>query len=143
MCLDQDQYDFLGNVASVSGYGLTENGTSGELLTWNVKIIDSQECREQFAQNITNYINDEGASIRTFVSKRLCTSLPNGLDDGVVCGQGIPIDCGDGSACYSGSCKGDSGGPMTALDDYDRETLVGIVSGKKLFEHFKYIINYI
>ena len=32
---------------------------------------------------------------------------------------------------------------MTALDDDNRETLIGIVSGKKTFRHFKYIINYI
>ena len=142
VCLGKDESDFLSKVASVSGYGETEDGTSGELLTWNVKIIDNQKCKEQFVHNITNYYNDKGVDT---ISNKLCQALPNGLDDGFVCGQGIEFDGGDcfQGAFYSGSCKGDSGGPMTALDDDNRETLIGIVSGKKLFEHFKYIINYI
>ena len=31
---------------------------------------------------------------------------------------------------FSGSCKGDSGGPLTAEDIDGRQTLIGIVSGK-------------
>ena len=30
---------------------------------------------------------------------------------------------------FSGSCKGDSGGPLTAQDKNDKRTLIGIVSG--------------
>ena len=33
---------------------------------------------------------------------------------------------------FSGSCKGDSGGPLTAEDIDGRQTLIGIVSGKIL-----------
>ena len=34
---------------------------------------------------------------------------------------------------FSGSCKGDSGGPLTAEDIDGRQTLIGIVSGKMFF----------
>ena len=35
---------------------------------------------------------------------------------------------------FSGSCKGDSGGPLTAEDIDGRQTLIGIVSGKIFFQ---------
>ena len=56
---------------------------------------------------------------------RLCKALPTGLNDGLLCARGIQKDGG-----FTGSCKGDSGGPLIGYGLEDKKTLIGIVSGK-------------
>ena len=103
----------------MQGYGTTEDGTVGNLLETNVTIINNRACKEQFEKNITAY------KYKAAVSQKLCKALPFGLNDALLCAQGIQNQDG----VFSGSCKGDSGGPMTAQDDENKKTLIGIVSG--------------
>ena len=58
----------------------------------------------------------------------LCDALPNGLNDGVLCAQGIQGD--EDPKVFTGSCRGDSGGPLISDGPEDKRTLVGIVSGR-------------
>ena len=137
-CIDQGEEDFYGRVAKVQGYGVTEDKTSGTLLETNVTIITNKECYNQFRSNISSFPG------RRIVERQMCTALPLGLNNGFLCAQvnrisfyrfvhlftvfsqGIMNDEG----IFSGSCKGDSGGPLTAEDIDGRQTLIGIVSGK-------------
>ena len=56
-CLDQGEKTFYEEIATVQGYGLTENGVQGGLLETNVTIINNQQCLEQFESNITDTDN--------------------------------------------------------------------------------------
>merc|ERR1712226_230706 len=58
--------------------------------------------------------------------KKILQALPLGLNYGLLCAQGI---FKEDKNIYTGSCKGDSGGPLTQRDEKDRTTLIGIVSG--------------
>eukprot|EP00092_Neocalanus_flemingeri_P000634 GFUD01000676.1.p1 GENE.GFUD01000676.1~~GFUD01000676.1.p1 ORF type:complete len:571 (-),score=137.70 GFUD01000676.1:32-1744(-) len=114
-CIDQGQ-DNVGKIATVQGYGLTEFGEQGKLLETNVTVITNEDCIEYLAYNATD--ND-------FVKQKIDAALPHGLNYGLICAQGTMNEEG----IFSGSCKGDSGGPLTALNEDDRTTLIGIVSG--------------
>ena len=59
---------------------------------------------------------------------QLCQALPTGLNDGFLCARGIMDD--EDPTLFSGSCKGDSGGPLIGDGLEDKRTLIGIVSGK-------------
>jgi len=120
-CLDQGEKTFYEEIATVQGYGLTEDGVNGDLLETNVTIINNQQCLRQFESNITNTLNK--ATILT----QLCKALPTGLNDGFLCAQGIQSD--EDPLLFSGSCKGDSGGPLIGNGLEDKRTLIGIVSG--------------
>merc|ERR1712059_135718 len=116
-CLDKD-LDLPGRNATSVGYGLTEFNTSGDLLAADMKIISNIDCKRFYNENITKNANATKFS-------KLQLALPYGLDYGLLCTQGFQNDEG----VFSGPCKGDSGSPLSATDDNDRETLVGIVSG--------------
>lgn len=117
MCLDRREEDaYIGSVATIQGYGETENGTRGDLLEANVTVISNEDCKEMLQENATDHRKVEihgGAA------------LPLGLE-GLFCSQGIYKD-----GVFSGPCKGDAGGPLTAVDkkNKDRTTLIGIISG--------------
>ena len=65
-------------------------------------------------------------AVKVNIVGQLCEALPTGLNDGFLCAQGIMNDEG----VFSGSCKGDSGGPLIGDGLEDKRTLIGIVSGK-------------
>ena len=56
-CLDQGEKTFYEEIATVQGYGLTEDGVNGDLLETNVTIINNQQCLRQFESNITNTLS--------------------------------------------------------------------------------------
>eukprot|EP00092_Neocalanus_flemingeri_P019183 GFUD01020782.1.p1 GENE.GFUD01020782.1~~GFUD01020782.1.p1 ORF type:complete len:726 (+),score=150.54 GFUD01020782.1:33-2210(+) len=114
-CIDQGQ-DNIDKIATVQGYGLTETGERGELLETNVTVITNELCKEYLDHNATN---------NKLVRQKIDKALPFGLKYGLICAQGKMNDEG----IFRGSCKGDSGGPLTALNEDDRTTLIGIVSG--------------
>jgi len=114
-CIDQGQ-DNIGRVATVQGYGFTETGERGSLLETNVTIITNEKCKEYLNYNATD---------NQIVRNQIDKALPHGLNYGLLCAQGTMNDAG----VFRGSCKGDSGGPLTADNDKGRRTLVGIVSG--------------
>ena len=58
---------------------------------------------------------------------QLCKALPTGLNDGFLCARGIQSE--EDPGIFSGSCKGDSGGPLIGDGVEDKRTLIGIVSG--------------
>eukprot|EP00092_Neocalanus_flemingeri_P037709 GFUD01041055.1.p1 GENE.GFUD01041055.1~~GFUD01041055.1.p1 ORF type:complete len:698 (+),score=145.05 GFUD01041055.1:85-2178(+) len=114
-CLDQGM-EKEGKLATIQGYGLTETGERGTLLEANVTIISNAQCKEQLDFNTTN---------NKVARKQIDQALPQGLNYGLLCAQGEKNEDG----IYRGSCKGDSGGPLTSLNEKQRTTLVGIVSG--------------
>ena len=120
-CLDQGEKTFYEETATVQGYGLTEDGENGALLETNVTIINNQQCLEQFESNITDTKNKDK------IVSELCKALPSGLNDGLLCARGIQSD--EDPELFSGSCKGDSGGPLIGNGIEDKRTLIGIVSG--------------
>ena len=117
-CLDQG-IDITDKIATVQGYGTTETGTKGKLLETNVTVISNQMCKEILNANITGPNGDNNR-------KKILQALPLGLNYGLLCAQGI---FKEDKKIYTGSCKGDSGGPLTQRDEKDRTTLIGIVSG--------------
>ena len=52
------------------------------------------------------------------------------MNDGFLGAKGILNERG----VFTGSCIGDSGGPLMAQNEDDRRTLIGIVSGKLISE---------
>merc|ERR1712110_1096277 len=121
-CLDQGEKSFYEEIATVQGYGLNEEGERGALRETNVTIINNQQCSQQFESNITDTLDK---AVQVNIVGQLCEALPTGLNDGFLCAQGIMNDEG----VFSGSCKGDSGGPLIGDGLEDKRTLIGIVSG--------------
>jgi len=101
----------------VQGYGKTDEGTKGKLLEANVTVISNQRCKEIFQANI---------STDPSIFRKLLQSIPLGLEDGMMCTQGI---YNPSTKKTTGTCKGDSGGPLFLEGGQRRKTLVGIVSG--------------
>jgi len=114
-CIDQGQ-DNEDRTATVQGYGLTELGERGELLETNVTVINNEYCKEILDSNTTDNKN---------ARSKIDSALPKGLQYGLFCAQGDMNEEG----IFKGSCKGDSGGPLTTPNDEGRTTLIGIVSG--------------
>ena len=71
---------------------------------------------------------------------QLCKALPTGLNDGFLCAQGIQSD--DDPNLFSGSCKGDSGGPLIGDGLEDKRTLIGIVSGN-IISIYTHLVNFV
>ena len=59
---------------------------------------------------------------------QLCKALPTGLNDGLLCAQGIQSK--EDPELFSGACKHDSGGPLIGDGIDDESTLIGVISGK-------------
>eukprot|EP00092_Neocalanus_flemingeri_P070336 GFUD01086316.1.p1 GENE.GFUD01086316.1~~GFUD01086316.1.p1 ORF type:complete len:596 (-),score=125.76 GFUD01086316.1:106-1893(-) len=115
ICLDQG-VAVEGKIGTVQGYGLTVDGTRGKLVEANVTIISNNQCKEQLDFNTTN---------NHVARKQIYQALPQGLNYGLMCTHGEKNEEG----VYPGPCKGDAGGPLIILDENQRSTLVGIVSG--------------
>ena len=113
-CIDQG-LEKEGKVATVQGFGKTESGKGGELLEANVTVISNQKCKDIFQTNLTSTI-----------FRQIVQSIPLGLKYGMMCTQGI---YNSETNQTTGSCKGDSGGPLFQSGIEQRKTLVGIVSG--------------
>jgi len=114
-CMDKGM-EIEGKLGNIQGYGLTEFGIRGKLLEANVTIISNNDCVEALNYNLTD---------NSVARKQIDQALPQGLSYGLLCARGEKIN----ENVYRGSCKGDSGGPLTTKDEEDRTTLVGIVSG--------------
>ena len=52
-CINLAKSENYGVKALVQGYGLTENGTRGQLLETNVTLATNEKCSSQFKTNIT------------------------------------------------------------------------------------------
>ena len=115
ICFDQG-LDKEGKIGTVQGYGETEEGTSGKLLEANVKVISNQKCKEILETRITD----------PSIFEALVRSIPLGLQDGMMCTEGI---YNPSTNQTTGPCKGDTGGPLFLEGSNKRKTLVGIVSG--------------
>lgn len=115
-CLDQGREDIIGKTATVQGYGTTETGSVGTLLEANLTIISNDRCEDIIHHNVTKSDLFKG---------QLNKGLPKGLNNQLLCGRGEKLENG----VFRGSCKGDSGGPLTVNNSDKRKTLTGIVSG--------------
>ena len=67
------------------GYGVTEDGTSGQLREANVTVISNEFCTEMWRHNGTD----------RQIKRQLTNALPNGIDYGLLCAQGKSLihDC--------------------------------------------------
>jgi len=118
-CMDKGM-ELEGKLGNIQGKGNTEFGTRGTLLEANLTIISNEDCVEALNYNTT------GNSVER---NKIDRALPQGLNYGLLCARGEKIKNKNGKIVYRGSCKGDSGGPLTVKDESLRRTLVGIVSG--------------
>ena len=66
----------------LQGYGLTEDGSRGNLLEANVTIISNDLCKEYLQYNVSQ--NDNGR-----IKLEISNALKNGLNFGLLCAQGI------------------------------------------------------
>ena len=114
--MDKSGLDIIGRTATVQGKGVTEVGEVGSLLETNVTVISNELCSE-----IINY----NGTLNKAIKRNIDRHLPKGLDGSFLCAQGIVTDDG----VFPGSCKGDSGGPLTLHDDMGKQTLIGVVVG--------------
>jgi len=118
-CLNVGKFDTIGKIATIQGFGLTEDNTKGDLLETNVTIISNEECKISLNEKL------EG---QEDLKSKMNKALPQGLNYGLLCAKGEQVP-GSDPAIYKGSCRGDSGGPLTTKDPENRVTLAGIVSG--------------
>ena len=79
-CLDRPGQENVGKIATVQGYGTTEEGEVGSLLETNVTVITNDQCKEYFNYNET--LNKNNA-----IQRLIDTALPNGLNYGFLCAQ--------------------------------------------------------
>ena len=115
LCLDRGNSRHFGVRARFQGYGLTPNGTSGDLKNMPAIIISNGECRDIMRQS---KIYGE-----SHVKRQLCNAVPSGLNDGHLCTHGIP----DNNGTFQEPCKGDSGGPLFVKGV--KWTIYGVISG--------------
>ena len=115
-CIDQG-LEKVGKIATVQGFGLTETGSKGDLLEANVTVISDEDCVQTLRSN---------TSANIIARQKIIKALPLGLNVGLMCAAGI---LNKETNVTSGSCKGDSGGPLTQVNPQGRTTLIGIVSG--------------
>ena len=99
VCLPDTDQDFTGQLASVAGWGVTENGGSSNILLEleGLEVLSDQECRLRDLLGL-------GSSA---------------ISDDMVCAGG---DEGQ-NVCY-----GDSGGPLMVQEADTTFTLIGVVS---------------
>ena len=64
------------------GYGYTTTSSSGDeaATTGTVTVLSQEQCRDMWRHN---------ASLYPIVQRRLSYALPNGIDYGLLCAQGI------------------------------------------------------
>ncbi|CAH2084081.1 unnamed protein product [Euphydryas editha] len=100
ICMPQDDTDFTGRVATVTGWGrLTYNGIVPSILQEvQVPVIDNSACQEMF---------HTAGHAKKILNSFICAGYANGQRD---------------------SCEGDSGGPLVLQRDDGRWQLVGTVS---------------
>jgi len=122
-CLSSNSDDLSGRVASITGYGETEEGNDAgkRLGTVNVTLVDYQTCYTE----LENYLTT--GKKKDCKRTKFCDSAPYGMSDQQICGRGKAV-CTNGEKIYGGACKGDSGSPVEAMLDGKR-TVVGIISG--------------
>ena len=80
-CMDQGQYDNVDKVATIQGYGETEDGSRGGLLEANVTVISNDQCKD--------YLNYNSSDPK--VEKKLKIALRDGINYGFLCSQGRPL----------------------------------------------------
>ena len=115
-CIDKPGQDNVNKLATVQGYGITEDGEVGNLLETNVTVITNDQCKEYFKHNIT---------LNKAIKRQIERALSNGLDESILCTQGHMTEDG----VFTEPCKRDSGGSLTIHDDMGKQTLIGVVSG--------------
>ena len=120
LCLDQGNSRHFGVLARFQGYGLTPDGTHGDLKDMPTFVISNEECRDIMRQSKFY----EKAPVK----KHLCASVPSGLHDGHLCTHGIP----DNNGTFQEPCKGDSGGPLFVKGV--KWTILGVISGTIWFQ---------
>ena len=117
LCLDQGNSRHFGVLARFQGYGLTPDGTHGDLKDMPTFVISNEECRDIMRQSKFY----EKAPVK----KHLCVAVPSGLHDGHLCTHGIP----DNNGTFQEPCKGDSGGPLFVKNADWKWTIYGVISG--------------
>ncbi|XP_026820598.1 serine protease lint [Rhopalosiphum maidis] len=100
ICMPDDEDDFTGRMAVVTGWGRLKygGGVPSILQEVQVPIIENQVCQDMF---------ETAGHTKTILSSFLCAGYANGQRD---------------------SCEGDSGGPLMIEKDNGRWTLIGTVS---------------
>ncbi|CAI6356349.1 unnamed protein product [Macrosiphum euphorbiae] len=100
ICMPDDEDDFTGRMAVVTGWGRLKygGGVPSILQEVQVPIIENQVCQDMF---------ETAGHTKSILSSFLCAGYANGQRD---------------------SCEGDSGGPLMIEKDNGRWTLIGTVS---------------